>query len=186
MDLPLEVRRDAARYVAIFNDYMDFKIRPWDKHGMDKGVLFPVRKNALRLLKQEIVVQKQAEWDEAHGNKQPDEIIQEQQQDQQQQQQLQFAERRSARSEHNRTRYSSAGEKYTEVIQNTAEFPVPTDNDVLNWNEDSWMKFAAPLELEAYFNEHPEKKPQGWVNPSETLQKEEEDDVKDESSTSSS
>lgn len=192
MELPLEVRRDAAEYLRIFNDYTDFKIKPWDKHGADKGKLFPVRKNALRILKKEIVLQKQAEWDKAHGG---NEDNQQNQKDQQEYDHLPdprelveskqqtptsqvFAERKSQRTERDRVKYSSGGEKYTEIITNTAEFPVPGIEDVENWNEDSWMRYAAPLELEEYFRAHPEKKPPGWVNPSETLKTREE--LKDE------
>jgi len=180
MELPLEVRREAAEYLRIFNDYTDFKIKPWDKHGADKGKLFPVRKNALRILKKEMVLQKQAEWDKAHGGGSENNPQQQQEYDhlpnpreliesQTPQKTSQFAERKSTRTERDRVKYSSGGEKYTEVITNTAEFPVPGPEDLDNWTEDSWMRFAAPLELEEYFRTHPEKKPPNWINPSDTL-----------------
>jgi len=41
---------DVEEYYAIFDDYLDFEIKPWDVHGYDEGVLIPERKVALRYL----------------------------------------------------------------------------------------------------------------------------------------
>jgi len=41
---------DVEEYYAIFDDYLDFEIKPWDEHGYDEGVLIPERKVALRYL----------------------------------------------------------------------------------------------------------------------------------------
>lgn len=42
---------DVQEYYAIFDDFLDFEIRPWDAHGYDQGQMFPERKVALRYLK---------------------------------------------------------------------------------------------------------------------------------------
>lgn len=187
MELPLPVRRDVMRYLQIFNDFMDFKILPWHKHGVDKGQMFPVRKTGLRLLKAEIVRFKQKRWDEAHGGNSdstsPQQQLEEQQQSSDVAEQVhkivharkqgdlnQFATRHSDRQEVGR-RKTARGESYTEVIHNTAEFPVPEIEDVENWDDNTWKKFASPYELEAHYLEHPEEKPEGWKGPSETLTK---------------
>lgn len=181
--MPLAVRRDVLRYLQIFNDYMDFKILPWSKHGYDRGRMVPVRKLALRLLKKEIVAFKQKRWDESHGvdtNGENDDVKKETHQIEQQPSNdpstspsSSFATRNTQRQELNRQK-TSKGESYTEVITNTAQFPVPSFEDVQNWSDDSWLAYAAPFELEAYYREHPEKKPAGWVNPSESLKSREE------------
>lgn len=41
---------DVSEYYAIFDDYLDFEIKPWDKHGVDEGEMIPERKVALRYL----------------------------------------------------------------------------------------------------------------------------------------
>lgn len=41
---------DVSEYYAIFDDYLDFDIHPWDKHGYDQGEMIPERKVALRYL----------------------------------------------------------------------------------------------------------------------------------------
>ena len=41
---------DISIYFEIFDDFLDFKIYPWDKHGYDQGELYPERKVALRYL----------------------------------------------------------------------------------------------------------------------------------------
>ena len=46
----LAVLPDVEEYFGIFDDYLDFKIHPWDAHGFDQGEMFPERKVALRFL----------------------------------------------------------------------------------------------------------------------------------------
>ena len=41
---------DVEEYFAIFDDYLDFDIKPWDDHGYDQGEMIPERKVALRYL----------------------------------------------------------------------------------------------------------------------------------------
>lgn len=41
---------DVSEYYAIFDDYLDFDIRPWDTHGYDQGIMIPERKVAIRYL----------------------------------------------------------------------------------------------------------------------------------------
>lgn len=41
---------DVTEYYSIFDDYLDFDIKPWDKHGYDAGEMIPERKVAIRYL----------------------------------------------------------------------------------------------------------------------------------------
>ena len=41
---------DVEEYFAIFDDYLDFDIKPWDEHGFDQGLMIPERKVAIRYL----------------------------------------------------------------------------------------------------------------------------------------
>ena len=41
---------DVQEYYSIFDDYLDFDIKPWDKHGYDAGEMIPERKVALRYM----------------------------------------------------------------------------------------------------------------------------------------
>lgn len=164
----------------IFNDYMDFKIKPWGKHGYDKGKMYPIRKTALRLLKKEIVKQKQEDWDRAHNvdNKGErthdfDPFAEQVHDDVQNQDPNAYAVRETKREILSRTP-TAQGERVVEQITNKAEFRVPTYEDVENWNDDSWIKFAAPFELEEYYTQHPERKPAGWISPTANLKTREE------------
>ncbi len=50
---------DVEEYYAIFDDYLDFEIKPWDEHGYDQGELIPERKVALRYLNLAMNIHKQ-------------------------------------------------------------------------------------------------------------------------------
>ena len=41
---------DVEEYYSIFDDYLDFDIKPWDEHGYDQGQMIPERKVAIRYL----------------------------------------------------------------------------------------------------------------------------------------
>jgi hypothetical protein len=171
MFLHPERRREIQMYLEIFNDYLDFKILPWSRHGHDKGVYYPIRKNALRLMKIEHSKQKWQAYEESQNPQQN-----QQQQSQNQESEYGFAVRNSRREEKNRRKHAR-GETYTEVITNSATFPVPDYDDAVNWDEKSWLKYASPLELDDWYKEHPEDKPEGWVSPRAGLKSREEDEA---------
>lgn len=154
--------------MEVFNDYLEFKILPWHKWGQDHGKFYPVRKTAIRLLKNERTKQKWEEYERNQG------ITAEQEKEQKGE--LGFALRKESKKELSRTA-SSKGFTVKELVTNTAEFPVPDYDEAVNWDEkESWKKYAAPLELDDYYNAHPEEKPADWVSPRSLLKTREEDE----------
>ena len=171
------LRMEARLYMDVFNDFNDFKILPWSKVGEDRGVYYPMRKTALRMMKQERRIQEYEQYKKEHSttnNDQDDndnntstplqQLATNNNNEEKRQHQRKFAIRQTDRKAFGHTR-SNKGTSYKEEVKNTAVFPVPDYDDVKNWNEKSWLKYAAPLELEAWFKEHPEDKPDGWVSP---------------------
>lgn len=94
---------------------------------------------------------------------------------QQQESDLGFAVRKETKKELQRQE-SSKGIRIKELVTNTAEFPVPSYDETVDWDDNSWKKYASPLELDDYYSQHPEERPANWVPVRSSLKSREEDD----------
>lgn len=126
---------DISTYFEIFDDYLDFKIYPWDSTGYDDGEMIPERKNALRLL-----LTAMQEYSMAHNPNQQ----QPQQQGGQQPQNLdpnifdKVVESKAVQQK---------GNKIVETSTREVVMRAPQKEDLEDWN---WKRFAYPDDIKAY------------------------------------